>query len=92
MFPPPVMLLSSVKDVRMPRLRTAMTTPRTGTVRRWFSGRACGPHAGRVQRLQARKAAAGHARPSAPLGGQAEPASTNSMSTGQPRKYRLVRA
>ena len=40
MFPPPVMLLSSVKDVRMPRLRTAMTTPRTGTVRRWFSGRA----------------------------------------------------
>ena len=40
MFPPPVMLLSSVKDVRMPRLRMAMTTPRTGTVRRWFSGRA----------------------------------------------------
>ena len=43
MFPPPVMLLSSVKDVRMPRLRTAMTTPRTGTVRRWFSGRAWPP-------------------------------------------------
>ena len=41
MLPPPVMLFSSVKEVRMPRLRMAMTIPRTGIVRRWFSGSAC---------------------------------------------------
>ncbi len=41
MLPPPVMLFSSRKEVRMPRLRMAMTMPRTEIVRRWFSGTAC---------------------------------------------------